>query len=175
MRARESRHSYSEVGDTAGVIPPLFTVDHNRMRLGSGAETWERAVEAIRKWKMFDIPWVRLYRSSTPIVAGENVAVCAHFGGVYFLNACRIVYVIDEDGRFGFAYGTLDEHAESGEERFLVEWQRDTNEVWYDLLAFSRPHQFFARIGYPVARRVQKRFAQHSKMAMVRAVHGSMT
>jgi uncharacterized protein (UPF0548 family) len=89
------------------------------------------------------------------------------------LNACRIVYVIQDDGpleRFGFAYGTLYDHAESGEERFLLEWDHDSDEVWYDLLAFSRPNQFLARIGYPLARQLQKKFASGSKAAMIKAV-----
>ena len=38
--------------------------------------------------------------------------------------------------RFGFAYGTLPGHGGSGEERFLIERDRDDG-VWYDILAFS--------------------------------------
>ena len=56
------------------------------------------------------------------------------------VNACRVVYVVDEEEpiqRYGFAYGTLPDHAETGEERFLVEWNRASGEVWYDILAFS--------------------------------------
>jgi uncharacterized protein (UPF0548 family) len=71
--------------------------------------------------------------------------------------------------KFGFAYGTLAEHAERGEERFLVEWHQDDDTVWYDLLAFSKPGPM-ARVGYPLARRLQKRFARDSKEAMKRAV-----
>jgi len=119
------------------------------------------------------MPWVRLCWPTAPIAERSNVAVLAHRIGLFWLNACRIVYLIDEDGptkRFGFAYGTLTEHAESGEERFLVEWNRETDAVSYDLLAFSRPNQFLSRVGYPVARRLQKQFAADSKAAMVRAV-----
>ena len=88
-------------------------------------------------------------------------------------NACRIVYVVDEEGpvtRFGFANGTLPGHAEAGEERFLVEWDRASGEVGYDILAFSRPHSFLARLGYPYVRRVQRRFGRESAAAMMRAV-----
>jgi len=95
-----------------------------------------------------------------------------HFG-FYSLNACRIVYVVDEEGpieRFGFAYGTLGEHAESGEERFTVEWNRDDDMVWYDILAFSRPRQMLARLGYPLSRSLQKKFAKGSKLAMLQSV-----
>ncbi len=72
--------------------------------------------------------------------------------------------------RYGFAYGTLPDHAETGEERFLVEWDRASGEVWYDILAFSRPHLLLTRLGYPYVRRVQKRFGRESAAAMLKAV-----
>jgi uncharacterized protein (UPF0548 family) len=175
---RASHFTYSEVGATSGLIPPLYTTDHNRVRMGTGASVWTAAQNALRSWEMFNLGWIRLYWPTTPISAGENVLVLARYFTCYWLNACRIVYTIDEDGpvkRFGFAYGTLEDHAESGEERFLVEWNRENDEVWYDLLAFSRPNQFLPRIGYPFTRRAQKKFAAASKTAMVRAVAASST
>jgi len=83
------------------------------------------------------------------------------------------VYLIEEDDgvvrRCGFAYGTLPGHAESGEERFTVEQRRDDGSVSYDLYAFSRPNNLLTRAGYPLARRLQRRFARDSLRAMVRA------
>ena len=92
--------------------------------------------------------------------------------GLCVLNACRVVYVVEEEQpirRFAFAYGTLPEHAESGEERFLVEWQKDDS-VWYDIFAFSRPNQLFSRIAYPYVRSKQRQFAKDSMLAMKAAV-----
>ena len=66
------------------------------------------------------------------------------------------------------AYGTLAAHVERGEERFAVAWREDDS-VWYEILAFSRPAHIFTKIGYPLARRMQRRFANDSKAAMVRA------
>jgi len=86
------------------------------------------------------------------------------------------VAVVNDDGavnRFGFAYGTLPDHAGSGEERFLVEWDTDDDSVWYDILAFSRPRHFLARLGYPWMRRAQKPFGRQSAAAMRRAVRES--
>ena len=83
--------------------------------------------------------------------------------------AARIVYVIEEPRRFGFAYGTLPGHVERGEERFCVEWQGDDT-VWYDREAFSQPRYWMVRLGKPIARRVQRRFGRESKAAMLRAV-----
>ena len=171
-RQNDSGFSYSEVGASATVAPNGYNVDHNRVQLGRGEVSWRRAAEAIRAWQMFSMPWVNLHWPSAPIQVGTDVAVTIRHLGFYSVNSCRIVYVVDEDGpmnRFGFAYGTLAEHAESGEERFIVEWD-DKNNVWYDILAFSRPRQPLARLGYPLSRSLQKKFARDSKAAMLRAV-----
>ena len=93
--------------------------------------------------------------------------------GLWWLNSCRIVYVVDEPGpisRFGFAYGTLPGHVEAGEERFLIEWDHGDDSVWYDILAFSRPNHLLSRLGYLFVRRLQKRFGRDSAAAMLKAV-----
>jgi uncharacterized protein (UPF0548 family) len=100
------------------------------------------------------------------------IVLVARSLGCWWLNACRIVYSIDqglERKRFGFAYGTLPAHAGSGEERFMVEMD-DKGIVWYDILAFSRPQGPLSHIGYPYLRNVQQRFARDSAAAMQTAV-----
>jgi uncharacterized protein (UPF0548 family) len=167
--------SYSEVGASAIKVPKRYNVDHNRVFLGRGEGTWQRATEAIREWQMFNMPWVRLYSPPPPIEVSATVAVLVRHFGFYSLNAARIVYVVDEDGpccRYGFAYGTLAEHAESGEERFTVEWDRSEDNVWYSMFAFSRPQKMLAGLGYPISRMLQRRFAEASKAAMVTAARG---
>lgn len=72
--------------------------------------------------------------------------------------------------KFGFAYGTLPEHGERGEERFSVEYYKADETVWYDLYAFSQPHNFWAKVGYPLSRYLQKQFAAELKKAMQEAV-----
>jgi len=168
---RQSKLSYPEVGASARAVPRGYAVDHNRIELGRGGMAFDRAVEAVRGWQMFNMPWLRLCWPTAPIEAGTEIAVLVDHFGFFSLNACRIVYLVDEDAgikRFGFAYGTLEEHAESGEERFTVEWNRADNKVWYDILAFSRPHHRVARLGYPLSRFLQKKFARDSKLAMLR-------
>jgi hypothetical protein len=51
-----------------------------------------------------------------------------------------------------------------------MEWHERDNAVWYDILAFSRPRQLLARLGYPLVRRLQRRFGRDSAAAMRRAV-----
>lgn len=165
--------SYAEVGMTRSRAPAGYNADCNLIELGKGAQTFARAVEAMRNWKMFALGWVNLFYSNKPIEPGTTVCVRVHHFGFWSLNACRVVYVVDEDGpikRFGFAYGTLTDHAERGEERFILEWNHEDDSVAYEILAFSRPGQFFAKLGYPFTRALQKRFARDSKQAMLRAV-----
>ncbi len=165
--------TYAAVGATASQAPAGYAVDHTRIKLGEGEEVFTKAKDALGRWKQFRLGWVDVWSPETPIDTGEVVAVIARNLGLWWLNACQIVYIVDEMGsvgRYGFAYGTLPDHAGTGEERFLVEWDRASGEVWYDILAFSRPHLFITRLGYPYMRRVQKRFGRESAAAMVKAV-----
>jgi len=167
--------SYPEVGASRQAAPGGYPINHYRAKLGDGVETYGRARDALRQWKMYDLPWTRLYWPDTPISVGATVAVLARHGGLKSLNASRIIYVIDEAGavqRYGFAFGTLPGHMEQGEERFTVEWHVDDDSVWYELFAFARPHGLLAKLGYPIVRLIQKRFARDSYRAMLRAVNG---
>ncbi len=79
--------------------------------------------------------------------------------------------VADEThARFGFAYGTLTNHAENGEELFEVFLDTQTDDVIYRIRAVSRPQAALARMGYPVVRHLQARFRRDSAAAMRRAV-----
>ena len=165
--------SYSFVGATATTPPTGFTVDHTRVRLGSGEAVFTTAKSALQRWDQFHLQWLEACPSDTPIRTGEVVAVMARKAGWWWLNACRIIYVIDENGpinRFGFAYGTLPDHAEMGEERFLIEWDQTDGSVWYDIFAFSRPRHRLARLGYPLIRLMQKRFRRESAAAVMRTI-----
>jgi uncharacterized protein (UPF0548 family) len=118
------------------------------------------------------MPWIQLGWPDAPIEVGATVAVLVSHLGFWSLNASRIVYVIGQDGidkKFGFAYGTLAQHAERGEERFSVEFHSEDQSVWYDVYAFSKPN-LLARLAYPFARSLQKSFAADSKLAMQKAV-----
>jgi uncharacterized protein (UPF0548 family) len=165
--------SYSHAGATRATPPNGYAIDHKRVVLGQGEAVYHRAVAALRRWAKFDVGWVQKCWPTAPIEVNTTVGILARLPGLWSLNACRIVYVIDETGeidRYGFAYGTLPCHAEQGEERFTVSWDNRSDTVYYDILAFSRPHVLLAWLGYPISRLVQKRFAHASKAAMQRAI-----
>jgi uncharacterized protein (UPF0548 family) len=125
--------------------------DYQRVKVGNG--------------RMFPSQWTKILPEQASIVVGEIVAMYARFGGLWWRNSCRIIYVIDESTRFGFAYGTLPGHVECGEELFLVEIDT-AGDVWYTIKAFSKPRFWMARIGYPIMRLLQAKFRKDSGNAM---------
>jgi uncharacterized protein (UPF0548 family) len=134
--------TYNEVGAT-NTTPPAtdYNVDHNRIQIGTGEATYKKGVEALKNWRQFDLGWVAATPRGVPIEVGAIVAVKARAFGTWSLNAARIVYTINETRRFGFAYGTLPDHVELGEERFLIEWLPDDS-VWYDIRSRDSVNHF---------------------------------
>ena len=164
--------TYQGVGATRSQPPDGYVVDRTRASLGSGEQVFAFAQTALENWQQFQLGWLSAWPSTTLIRQGEVIAVVARSIGVWWLNACQIVYVIDEQSRrkrFGFAYGTLPDHAGSGEERVLIEMD-DNETVWYDVLAFSRPQGALMRLGYPYMRHLQKSFGKQSVAAMQKSV-----
>jgi uncharacterized protein (UPF0548 family) len=95
-RQKTAKFSYREIGASKRGAPAGYNVDHNRIRLGEGADTFARAVQAIQRWEMFNLGWVQLFFNDTPIEVGATVAVQARHLGFYSLSACRIVYLLCE-------------------------------------------------------------------------------
>ena len=78
MATRET-FSYPEVGATLkGEIPERYNLDRNRVRLGEGAVTFERASAALCEWKMFDIGWVELLHPREPCRLPDRRCSCWH-------------------------------------------------------------------------------------------------
>ena len=178
---RKCEFTYSAIGSIEKPPPAGFVVDHTHVRLGDGEKVFNEARAILTRWGHFQLGWVESSSCDIPLEQGQVVGVLANVFGVWSLNACRIVSVINSETsdlhRFGFIYGTLPGHVECGEERFMIEWDQSDDSVWYDILAFSRPQHVLARLGYPVVRRLQKKFARDSAAVMQRDVRraGSMT
>lgn len=170
---RNSPFSYVEVGATREDPPRGYTIDHNQVKLGKGERVFAQGVAALKEWRQFDLGWVNVVPSGMPLEVGSVVGILTRHFGLWSLNACKVVYLFDEleaVRRFGFAYGTLADHVEQGEERFTIEWRLADDSVWYDILAFSRPNKLIVRLGLPLIRRLQKRFARDSKRRMVESI-----
>jgi len=150
--------TYTEVGATrvASLLPSGYRHDVYAVLVGQGDAAFDRAKDALRQWHAHHHVGATLNPNDPTLVTGSVVVVGFHLGPVHVVAPCRIVYVTDEVDRFGFAYGSLPGHPERGEEAFHV--RRDADDVvTFDIVVFSRPADWLARIGSPVARAVQRR------------------
>ena len=165
------RLSYAPVGlARTGALG--FSMDEEVAAVGSGEAAFARATAALAEWRHFDLGWVELHPRQAEITHGTVVAVAIRHFGFWSLNGCRVVSSISDprQSTFGFAYGTLTNHAECGEEIFEVRLDRGTGEVTYRIRAVSRPRALLARLGYPLTRMLQARFRRDSVAAVRRAV-----
>jgi uncharacterized protein (UPF0548 family) len=156
-RQAAAPYSYPEVGATRDPSPPPgYAIDRASFEVGRGAADLAAATAALRLWRHSDDPdgKIRVCAPRPPVAPGATVVMLAHHLGVWTLSACRVVYVVDEPRRFGFAYGTL-EHVVRGEERFEVELAAD-DRLHFRLTAFSVPAILLARLAAPLARRFQR-------------------
>lgn len=180
--------SYAEIGATAdpaaiAALAARYTVDRRRFPLGHGRARFERARAALFAWRCFEIPWLTLEGGDRPVQTDRVVATLTCAFGLWLLNPCRVVDRREEAGDSGetnevsFAYGTLEGHAATGEERFSLRRDPRSEAISFEIVAFSRPALLLTRLGRPYMRRVQRRFAFDAARALARASEppGAMT
>jgi uncharacterized protein (UPF0548 family) len=129
---------------------------------------FDPAVDALNSWAVHRGAGLVL-ATDGPIAVGTNVAFSAPLPIGFVDGTCRIVAVVDERDRRGFAYGTLSIHPERGEESFLVVRDADGT-VHFDVEGVSRPSQPLAQLLPPVAGRLQDAAVRRYLAAMQRAV-----
>jgi uncharacterized protein (UPF0548 family) len=152
--------------------PVGYNVDEMVVMIGRGQPDLDRAKAALASWRHFDLGWMQAVPATPEPEPGTAVAVVIRHLGLWSLNGCRIVYSIGDRERgmtFGFAYGTLLNHAEAGEELFEVSMDPSSGDVKYRIRAASRPRAPLAWIGYPLVRALQSRCRRDSGAAMKRA------
>ena len=148
--------TYTQVGATAGTLPAGYHHLEYEAPIGRGRRRFEQAGEAVLHWGMQRGAGLRPRTESEAAVVDAVVVV-----RLGFLSApCRVVAVIDEPDRRGFAYGTLPGHPESGEELFAVRYAPADDTVYAQVRAFSRPNKWWTKAGRPVASLAQRAIAK---------------
>jgi uncharacterized protein (UPF0548 family) len=141
------------------------------LELGTGEDVYRRSVQGLVDREAHRRAALMLHPAKPMLLEGETVVLAVTLPGISAIAACRIVYVTDEPHRFGFAYGTLPAHPEQGEEAFHIETDSH-GMVRFVVTAFSRPRHPLARIGSPVARRVQLRVTRRYLTSLANFVAG---
>ena len=146
--------TYDEVGATAANVKPPAGYRHVRVaaRIGTGRDRFEAAARAVVRYGMLRGAGVRVTASTE--VAEAGTLVLGKLGP--FAAPCRVVYVVDEPDRRGFAYGTLPGHPVAGEECFSVRYDPASESVYAEVSAFSRPNIWWGKLAAPALAMVQK-------------------
>ncbi|MEU6388820.1 DUF1990 domain-containing protein [Streptomyces sp. NPDC046939] len=161
--------TYTEIGATLAEdhrLPPGYAHLDRRVRLGSGQQCFERAGAAV-------LSWGAQRGAGLSVTPGDDVRegadVVLRLLGLRI--PCRVVGVVRDGVRIGFAYGTLPGHPERGEEAFLVVREADDS-VWFRIRAFSRPGRWYTRAAGPVGRAAQQWATRRYLRAIVEASRG---
>lgn len=143
------------VGSTAtGPLPSGYRHDRQSVVLGSGPETWKSGRAALTTWKAHQHARVAVTPRDAPLEEGRIVIATTRVGPLWVVAPCRMVYATNEPDRFGFAYATLSGHPEEGEEAFHLHRESDGT-VHFEIVAFSRPAVWLARLAGPLSRAAQ--------------------
>jgi uncharacterized protein (UPF0548 family) len=153
-KLRSAPFTYAEVGGTQGDLPTGYHHLRRSRSLGTGPACFDEAVRVVMSWEMHRRSGLSVHASSQPVVEGTVAVLRLGWRTLSVSAPVRVVYVVDEPHRAGFAYGTLPGHPESGEEAFVIELRGD-GQVTFTITAFSRPASLLARAGGPVSRAIQ--------------------
>ncbi len=119
---RDKEVTYDFVGATVDLQQWASRPMHvESTSLGAGRDIFDAAVDGLRRWACHPGIGAQVHPADAAIAVGATVLVVLRVGPVRLVVPDRIVAVIDEPDRFGFAYGTLPGHDERGEESFLIE------------------------------------------------------
>jgi uncharacterized protein (UPF0548 family) len=164
-REHDQPFTYEPVGASAtDDWPSGFRHDHWEVELGTGDETFERAVAGLQHWlpqrgSGFAVGFDGL------VEPGRTVAIAAPLPIGFVIVTARIIYVEAEADRYAWAYGTLPIHPEVGEERFAI--VRHDDAVHFEITAFSKVTDPLGRLVPPIARALQVRANRAYLDAMV--------
>jgi len=152
--------TYDETGGTeASDLPSGFRHVHMSQPLGRGRDVFDEAVHRLMTWQMHERSGLTVRASSAHVQTDALVILGIRRGPFKLTAPCRVVYVVDEPDRRGFAYGTLPGHPESGEEAFSIHLGAE-QDVIATIKAFSRPASVLARLGGPLTHHLQTRATQ---------------
>lgn len=102
----------------------------------------------------------RFDADGTPFVSsGASVRVQGRVKGLRADAHLRVIAVIEDPRRVGFALGTVSGSVVSGEELFVIEWRAD-DQVWFTVRAFDRPVAFWYRMIPALVRRRRRELFQ---------------
>jgi uncharacterized protein (UPF0548 family) len=173
----------TQAADLMAYPPAGYRPIERRVRIGHGDARWEHATTQLFTWGVQRLSGMRVELLETPSAGGargealfgpdgeaflrpgDTARLHIPFGPFRVTAAVRVIYVIDEPDRKGFAYGTLAGHPESGEEAWVIS-RTDDGSVWMTIRAFSRPSNRWWWSVYPILRLSQNFYTGRYERAL---------
>lgn len=156
LASRSAKPTFDHTGATRSTSPVAgFRFDTYSGVVGHGTPDWSAACDGLRVWAAHSGAGVSVTPVSGRLTEGDTVIASTRVGPLHVVIPCRIVYVVVEPDRYGFAYATLPGHPECGEEAFML--SRSDDDVVFTVSAHSRHAELLAKLGAPVSRVVQRR------------------
>ena len=154
-RLSAAQLTYPEVGRTRGELPGGYHQVRREAALGTGSACFRRAADELLSWQMHRRAGVGVVPSAARITDGVVANLLLGVKALALKAPVKVVYLVDEPTRQGFAYGTLPGHPATGEEAFVIEHRSDDTVVMI-ITAFSRPVSLLARAGGPLTSVTQR-------------------
>lgn len=138
-------------------------------RIGHGDEQWQVAASAVLRWAVKTRSGFTVAGPGEELRVreGQDYTLVASLGPLGLREPVRVVAVVDEPDRCGFAYGTRHGHPVRGEEAFVVHRSLD-GAVWLTLRSVTAPAGGFWRLAFPAALVAQRWYRRRYTRALLR-------
>lgn len=157
-RRKNDALTYSTVGMSLGRVeaPDGYRDVETSRTVGRGEEAYRRVGHALMNWEVFTRAGHFVQCETDAVVRGATVVTAMPTGPISITAPCRIVDVVAEGTKIGFAYGTLPGHPARGEESFILEHRSDDSVV-LTIRSISQLAGFWSKLGGPISHSAQSR------------------
>lgn len=139
------------------------------VRLGFGDELWVSASQGVLAWAVktrsgFTVP--RPADGEPRVRVGQDVTIVVELGPFRLREPARVIAVVENPDRCGFAYGTRPGHPVRGEEAFIVHRSADGS-VWFTLRSLTRSAGGRWKVAFPAVLLAQRVYRRRYLRALV--------
>lgn len=146
--------TYPDIARSTALPHPVgYRSQHRSLRLPADVD-FATACADLFEWQLQLRAGVRVEASARAVNPDVVADLVLGVGRLAVKAPVRVVTVIDEPTRRGFAYGTLPGHPEAGEEAFWLTMGADGSTT-LTIAAFSKSGHLLSRLAGPVGHRVQ--------------------
>ena len=150
--------------------PGGYRAAESSVRIGSGSARFAAASAELMRWQVLRRSGITVTdaagAAAREVTLGDTIVQSLPLGGLRFAAPIRVVRLLREPRRTGYAAGTLPGHPLRGEELFLIEHRADDS-VWLVIRALYRPATPLYRVGTPAIAFARRRYSARFLRALL--------